>query len=92
MEKSFAEIRDFGLTFARLIAGMAVDPHGYFEKKYAARIESARSAQEINVILAQLVQWAGSSALSEQEREHLDRELGKRDLPSVQTLRQQYLP
>ena len=92
MEKSLAEIRNFGLTFARLIAGMAVDPHGYFEKKYAARIESAKSAQEINVILAQLVQWAGSSAVSEQEREHLDRELGKRDLPPIEALRQQYLP
>jgi len=92
MEKSLAEIRDFGLTFARLIAGMAVDPHGYFEKKYAARIESAQSAEEINVILAQLVQWAGSSAVNDQEREHLDRELGKRDLPSIDSLRQQYLP
>jgi hypothetical protein len=92
MEKSLAEIRDFGLTFSRLIAGMAVDPHGYFEKKYAARIESAHSVQEANLILAPLVQWVGSSAVSDQEREHLDRELGKRDLPPIDSLRQQYLP
>ena len=38
MERSLAESRDFGLTFVRLIAGMAVDPHGYFELKYAASI------------------------------------------------------
>ena len=92
MEKSLAEIRDFGLTFARLIAGMAVDPHGYFEKQYAACIESAHSVQEANLILAQLVQWVGSTAVSEQERDYLDRELGKRDMPSIESLRQQYLP
>ena len=92
MEKSLAEIRDFGLTFARLIAGMAVDPHGYFEKKYAARIESANSVQEASLILAQLVEWAGSTAVSDQERDYLERELGKRDMPSIASLRQQYLP
>ena len=92
MEKSLAEIRDFGLTFARLIAGLAVDPHGYFEKKYAARIENAQSSEEIVTIVAQLVQWAGSSAVNDQERTQLDRELDKRGMPSVADLRLQYLP
>jgi hypothetical protein len=92
MEQSLTEIRDFGVTFARLIAGLAVDPHGYFEKKYLARIEGAYSAQEINGIVAQLVLWASSSALSDQERAHLDRELGQRGMPSVEDLRLQYLP
>ena len=80
MEQSLTEIRAFGLTFARLIAGLAVDPHGYFEKKYAARIESAHSPQEINGIVAQLVQWAASTAVSDTEREHLDRELQSRGM------------
>ena len=92
MEKSLAETRDLGLIFSRLIAGMAVDPHGYFEKKYVIRIESSQSANEINLLLAQLVQWVGSSDVSDQEREYLDRELGKRDLPSIDYMRQQYLP
>ncbi len=34
MDKSLATTRDFGVTFARLIAELGVDPHGYFEKKY----------------------------------------------------------
>ncbi len=33
LEAKQMELRDFGLIFARLIAGLAVDPHGYFEKK-----------------------------------------------------------
>jgi hypothetical protein len=92
MEKSLTEIRDFGLTFARLIAGLAVDPHGFFEKKYAARIETAQSGQEIDTIVAQLVEWAGSSAVNDQERSQLDRELDKLGMPSVEDLRLQYLP
>jgi hypothetical protein len=92
MEKSLAETRDFGLTFARLIASLAVDPHGYFEKEYAARIEGAHSSQEIDGIVAQLILWAGSSAISEQERERLNRELVKRDMLTIEELRQKLLP
>lgn len=92
MDKSHTDIRDFGITFARLIAGLAVDPHGYFEKKYTARIENAHSEQEINGVVAQLVQWVTSSSVTAQEREHLDRELDRRGLPSVEDLRLQYLP
>ena len=92
MEKSLAEIRDFGVTFAQLIAGLAVDPHGYFEKKYTARIANARSAHEINGVVAQLVQWVGSSSISPEERDRLDRELSQRGLPSLAELRIQYLP
>ena len=92
MEQSLKEIRDFGITFARLIAGLAVDPHGYFEKKYTSRIENSHSTQEINGVVAQLVQWVGSSAVTAQEREHLDRELDRLGLPSIADLRLQYLP
>jgi len=92
MDNSLSDIRNFGVTFAGLIAELAVDPHGYFEKKYAARIESAQSEQEIKGVVAQLVQWVTSSAISAQERDHLDRELVRRGLPSVSDLRLQYLP
>jgi len=92
MDKSIAEIREFGVTFARLIAALAVDPHGYFEKKYTARIERACSVQEIDGVIAQLVQWVGSSAVSAEERERLDRELSRKGLPTVDVLRLQYLP
>ena len=85
-------LRDFGLLFARLIAGMAVDPHGYFEKKYVARIEQSTSEQEINGVLTQLVQWAASSAVSDAERERLDRELDEQGLPSIADLRLHLLP
>ncbi len=86
------DIREFGITLARLIADLAVDPHGYFEKKYSARIANAHSEQEIRGVVTQLVQWVTSSSVSEQERAHLDRELGRRGLPSVSELRLQYLP
>ncbi len=85
-------LRDFGLIFARLVAGLAVDPHGYFEKKYTARIERAHSDGEINGVLAQLVQWAASSAITDAERERLDRELGNQGLPSIAVLRANLLP
>lgn len=86
------ELRDFGLTFATLIANLAVDPHGYFEKKYTARIESARSEHEINSVLAQLVQWAASSSVSDDERVRLDKQLALHGLPPVNELRRALLP
>jgi hypothetical protein len=85
-------LQEFAVTFAQLVAGMAVDPHGYFEKKYTARIRSSQSAQEINGVVTQLVQWLGSPAISSQERESLDRELARRALPSIADLRLHYLP
>ena len=85
-------LRDFGLLFARLIAAMAVDPHGYFEKKYTARIEQARTDNEINGVLVQLVQWAASSALTDAERQRLDNELTEQGLPVVAELRSHLLP
>jgi len=85
-------LRDFGLTFARLIAGSAVDPHGYFEKKYTARIEQARTDGEIIGLLAQLVQWATSSAFGDAERQRLDKELTEQGLPAVAELRSHLLP
>jgi len=85
-------LQTFAVTFAQLVAGLAVDPHGYFEKKYTARIMGSQSAEEINGVLAQLVQWIGSAAINTQEREHLDRELARRDLPSIADLRLHYLP
>jgi hypothetical protein len=85
-------LRDFGLLFARQIAAMAVDPHGYFEKKYIARIENAHTDHEINGVLAQLVQWAASSAVSDAERSRLDRELDKQGLPCVADLSGLLLP
>ena len=87
MDESLAQTRDFGLRFARLIAGMAVDPHGGFEKKYTSRIEAAKSAPAINSIVAELVQWADSPALSEQERTSLNRQLDKYGMPSIAELR-----
>ncbi len=85
-------LRDFALTFARMIAAMAVDPHGYFEKKYAARIESARSEQEINGVLIQLVQWVASTSISDDERARLDQQLAQQGFLSVHELRTRLLP
>ncbi|MEE4186050.1 MAG: hypothetical protein V2J12_09810 [Gammaproteobacteria bacterium] len=85
-------LRDFGLTFARLIAALAVDPHGYFEKKYIARIEGSQSDYEIGGVLAQLVQWAVSSAVTDAQRERLDHDLSAQGLPSVADLRVSLLP
>ena len=89
MEQSLTEIRQFGLTFARLIAGLAVDPHGYFEKQYAARIENAHSDQEIRGVIAHLVRWVESPVISEQERDTLDHELARLGLPSIEDVRLQ---
>ena len=92
MEQNLTEIRQFGISFARLIADLAVDPHGYFEKQYAARIENAQSAQEIRGVIAHLVRWVESPVISAQERETLDRELAKRGLPSIDDIRMQQFP
>lgn len=92
MSKNQSDRREIGLVLTRLIAGLAVDPHGYFEKKYTARIESAISDAEISSVLAQLLQWIGSSSVSERERAKLDRELSGRGLPKINDLRLQYLP
>jgi len=40
-------LSDFALLLVGQIAALAVDPHGYFEMKYIARIRNARSDQEI---------------------------------------------
>ena len=92
MNNNNPDEREIGLTLARLIAGLAVDPHGYFEKKYTARIQNAYSDSEVTGVLAQLVQWAGSSAVSDSERDKLDRELAGRGFPTINDLRLQYLP
>ncbi len=92
LEAKQMELRDFGLMFARLIAGLAVDPHGYFEKKYTARIENAHSDQEINGVLAQLVQWAASSSVTDDERARLDKQLGEQGFPCINDLRGLLLP
>jgi len=49
-------------------------------------------AEEINGVVAQLVQWIGSPAINNQERERLDHELARRELPSIADLRLHYLP
>jgi triphosphoribosyl-dephospho-CoA synthetase len=87
LQKGKEELQQFALTFAGLIAEMAVDPHGYFQMKYAARIEKAHSEQEIRGVLTQLVQWTTSSSVTDAEREKLDRELGERGMPSTADLR-----
>ena len=81
------DLREFAITFARLIGALAMDPHGYFEKKYTARIERSDSSNEIRGVLAQLTQWAGSSALSDAERARLDAELGEKGMPTIADLR-----
>ena len=75
------------VTFARLFAGLAMDPHGYFEKKYTARIENATSESEIRGVLTQLLQWAISSDIAASERERLEHELDDHGLPSLDELR-----
>jgi len=92
INKGTSELKDFALTFARLIAGLAVDPHGYFELKYTARIERAESAEEINGVVAQLVQWVASSAMSDSDRDRINRELDERGMPDIKSLRLHYLP
>ena len=92
ISKGTNELQKFAVTFAQLIAGLAVDPHGYFEKKYTARIERAESTEEINGVLTQLVQWVASSALSDSERDHIDRQLNERGMPTIAALRLHYLP
>jgi len=86
------DLRDFGLAFARLIANLAVDPHGYFEKKYTARIESSHSDHEICSVLTQLMQWVDSPIVTEAERARLDRQLGELGYPCVDDLRGLLLP
>lgn len=86
------ELREFGLVFARLIANLAVDPHGYFEKKYVARIEQARSDIEINGVLTQLMQWVASSSVTDAERDRLDKQLSDKGLPVIRDLRGVLLP
>ena len=85
-------LRELGMTFARMIAGLAVDPHGYFEKKYIARIENAQSDYEISGVLAQLVQWAVSSAVTDDQRARLDHDLLAQGMPSMADLRVTLLP
>ena len=92
MEQKLIEIREFGLTFARLIANLAVDPHGYFEKQYAARIENAHSTEEITGVIANLVRWVESPVISDNERDQLSRELEERGMPSIEDIRQQRFP
>ena len=87
LQKGKDELQQFALTFAGLIAELAVDPHGYFQMKYASRIESAHSEEEIRGVLTQLLQWVMSSSITDAEREKLDRELDERGMPSTAELR-----
>jgi hypothetical protein len=86
------DLKNFAITFARLIAGLAVDPHGYFEMKYVARITHSESELEVRGVLTQLIEWASSSSVSDSERHKLDKELTELGFPKVAELRLQYLP
>ena len=90
LAKRGMSLSDFALFLVRQIAALAVDPHGYFEMKYIARIRNASSDQEINDVLEQLVQWVAGSSLSDAERARLDRELDQHGLPSVTDLIRAY--
>jgi hypothetical protein len=87
LEQGKAELQAFAITFTQLIAGLAVDPHGGFEKQYTARIERSDSEREIREVLAQLVQWAIGQAVTDSQREQLDRQLVDRGMPKVDDLR-----
>ncbi len=92
MEQSLIGTREFGLTFARLVAGLAVDPHGYFEKQYVARIENAQSTEEIIGVVGHLVLWVESPVISVQERDTLNRELDRLRLPTLEDIRRKKFP
>ena len=92
MEQSLTETRGFGLTFVRLVAGLAVDPHGYFEKQYVARIENAQSTEEIKSVVAHLVRWIESPVISSQERDTLKRELDQLNLPTLEDIGRNNFP
>jgi hypothetical protein len=87
LQKGKAELQEYAVTFAQLVAGLAMDPHGYFEKKYTARIESSDSEQEIRSVLSQLVEWASSPSVSDAERARLNHALNDRGMPTVDDLR-----
>jgi hypothetical protein len=87
LDEGATELQDFAITFAQLIAGLEMDPHGYFEKKYAARIERSESEQEVREVLAQLVEWVISSAVTDSQRATLDKQLGDRGMPQLKDLR-----
>jgi hypothetical protein len=89
--EDLAALQKFAITFAQLIAGLEMDPHGYFEKKYAARIERSESELEVRGVLTQLVQWAVSSEVTDAQRTTLDKELGSRGMPTVDILRANFL-
>ena len=89
---AIGDLRHFAIEFARMVAALAVDPHGYFEKKYTARIERAQSEIEVRGVLTQLIQWAASSAVTDENRATLDRKLQQLGKPSVAELRLQFLP
>jgi hypothetical protein len=91
-EQDPVDLREFSVEFARMIASLAVDPHGYFEKKYTAKLENATSEQEVCGVLTQLVQWAASSSLSESQHKTLNRALDMRGFPSIDDLRLHFLP
>ena len=92
MEQSLTETREFGLTFARLIAGLAVDPHGYFEKPYVARLAHAPSTEGIKNVVEHLVLWIESPVVSSQERDTLNRELDQLSLPMLEDIRRKKFP
>jgi len=92
MEQSLTEVREFGLTFTRLVAGLAVDPHGYFEKHYAARIENALSTEEIKSVVSHLVLWIESPVISSQERDTLNRELDQLNLHTLEDIGRKKFP
>lgn len=92
LNKGKNELQEFAVTLSRMIANLAVDPHGYFEKKYAARIEGSESEAEINGVIAQLVQWASSSTVTDSERRQIDSQLDSLGMPTLALLRSHYLP
>ncbi len=87
LEQGKTELQAFAIAFAQLIAGLAVDPHGGFEKQYTARIEHSESERDVREVLVQLVQWAVGSAVTDSQREQLDRQLVDRGKPKVDDLR-----
>lgn len=86
-ETSTDTLRRFCLHVVRFMSTVAMDPHLYFEKKLAAEFALIDSPDELRKRLKQLVDWVGTTGLTDSQVQQLDEALTANGLPSFSLMR-----
>ena len=79
-------LREYCLRFVRFLASTALDPHRYFEQKYAGDVKQAITRRELIAIMTTLLDWLDTITVNESSLSAFDAAAQADQLPSLTML------